>query len=383
MDLMAALMFGALVSTTALCALFLFAIQPIWGIVDVATSEKHSGGAKAVVILLTLLLLGPLMTFLYACFGTPSSALRKTTLTAFAVMMVAGLGAIGMALGVPAANHLWTPSARAHPGAPSHAAEAATPLAFDRLPADLVAPFAALHLVQNDPASWSVCIAQFTGYGPRPDSTIPVVLPSIYPVTHLAVDADGPVYYAITTHEVGRIVPATGRFIEFEPDPAIGKPSWPSAIAYDSERHLLLIAARSQGYSYKPSTGEWKSLPGLKDDDLIALAYSPGEAVLYALRTKPGGGLAMKLVKLSPNGARLRETHLSHPIAVGQYPFPLAQLCCSGKQLIVLVSPQDGHGVNPRTPAQASIYSIDPDSGVCRLVDPSAAVQAESESNER
>jgi len=40
------------------CLFFLMFIQPIWGVVDVAVSKEHSGGAKAAVILLTLLVLG-------------------------------------------------------------------------------------------------------------------------------------------------------------------------------------------------------------------------------------------------------------------------------------------------------------------------------------
>ena len=61
---------------------FLLAVQPIWGVVDVAISKEHSGGTKAAVILLTLLLLGPIMTFFYACFSSPSRIFRRLTVTA-------------------------------------------------------------------------------------------------------------------------------------------------------------------------------------------------------------------------------------------------------------------------------------------------------------
>ena len=80
---------------------FLLAVQPIWAIVDVAISKEHSGGTKAAVILLTLLLLGPIMTFFYACFSSPSRIFRRLTVTAF-VMVVISAGVIGLAIAAPA-----------------------------------------------------------------------------------------------------------------------------------------------------------------------------------------------------------------------------------------------------------------------------------------
>ncbi len=380
METAAALLFAALILLGAVCACFLVVAQPIWGIVDVATSDKHSGGTKTAIILLTLLLLGPIMTFFYACCGTCSKALRRATLIASGALAFAGVSALVVALATPAAKNLWARTTQARTVAGSTAAPAAEPPAPPPLPADQVAPFTALHLLPKDPSGWSVCIAQFTGYGPKPDGTIPLVLPSIYPIIQLAV-AEGPAYYAITTHQVGRIIPATGQFVGVKTDPAIGKPSWPSAIAYDSKHRLLLITARSQGYSYNPSTGEWKTLPQLRDDDIVALAYAQDEEVLYALRAQPGGELATKLLKLSPNGAKLAEMELSHPIAIGRYPFALAQLCWSDKQLIALISPPERLGANPRLPAKPAMYSLDPASGLCRLVDPKAPVELEATSD--
>jgi hypothetical protein len=374
MEIVAQLVFVALVFAGILCAGFLLAIQPIWGIVDVAVDKEHSGGTKALVIVLTLLVLGPIMTFFYACFGTRSKALRRTTLIAFSVVMIAGIGAIGIAVAVPAAKRVWK---SADTAVSSEQSKTAAPLSLERVSADQIVPFTALHIVPKDPSAWSVCIAEFTGYGPKADSTIPVVLPSIYPVSHLAIDPIGLAYYAITTHEVGRIIPATGRFIELETDPAIGKPSWPSAIAYDSRQGLLLIAARSQGYSFNPSTGQWKIVPGLKDDDIVALQYAPEEQVLYGLRTKPGGELATKLIKLSAGGALLGEVSLSQPIAVGRYPFPMTQLCWSGDQLIVLVSAHGPDGADRISRTNPAMYSVAPTSGVCRVVVAEGAVEAE------
>ncbi|HEX5218794.1 MAG TPA: hypothetical protein VFZ59_04450 [Verrucomicrobiae bacterium] len=81
---------------------FLLAIQPIWGIVDVAISKEHSGGTKAAVILLTLLLLGPVMTFFYACFSSPSRVFRRLTVIAFLTTLMSGVVVVGLAVAAPA-----------------------------------------------------------------------------------------------------------------------------------------------------------------------------------------------------------------------------------------------------------------------------------------
>jgi hypothetical protein len=107
METVAAIFFVILVLVCALCAFFLLVVQPIWGIVDVAVSNEHSGATKAIVIILTLLLLGPLMTFIYACFITRSSVLRRFTLIAFGLLIAMGVLAIGVAIAVPAIKHLW------------------------------------------------------------------------------------------------------------------------------------------------------------------------------------------------------------------------------------------------------------------------------------
>ncbi len=367
MEIIVPLLFAALVLVGVVCTCFLVTAQPIWGMIDVAVSEKHSGVTKALVILFTLVLLGPIMTFLYACFGTHSKALRGTTLTAFALLMISGASALGLLVGVPAAKKFWPrlPGSQPATGTRNNARAPALPAsaAFSRFPADEVVPFTAVHLLPKDHSGWSFALAEFTGHGPKPDSVLALVARGPYPITHLATDPSGPVHYAITTHEVGKIVPTTGQFVQLALDPAVGKPSWPSAIAFDTQQGVLLIAARSVGYSYKPSTGEWQKVPGLEDDNLVALAYDAEESALYALRSEPGGELATKLLTLTSHGAVLAQTALSRPIPIGRYPFCLAQLCWSGNQLIVLVSPQEG------CVGKALMYSVDPKSGRCSLVE--------------
>jgi len=90
------------VITGGLGLVFLLAIQPIWAIVDVAVSKQHSGGTKAAVILLTLLVLGPIMTFFYACFSSASTVLRRATWGAFITVLISAGVIVVLAVTAPA-----------------------------------------------------------------------------------------------------------------------------------------------------------------------------------------------------------------------------------------------------------------------------------------
>ena len=355
------------------CLFFLIFVQPIWGVVDVAISKEHSGGTKAVVILLTLLLLGPIMTFLYACFGTRSRILRVSTLISFVILLLSGGAAIGMALAVPMLQQKlpWrtTPAGNADAGPPGVPAE----VAVNGADPETVPSFTAVHLARTGTAQWTAAVAEFDGHGPKPQSALPVVLPSIYPLTHVAVDSQGPVYYGITTHDVGRIIPTTGHFVELKSDPAVSKPSWPAAIAHDSTQGLLLIAARSQGYSYNPKTGEWQALSWLKDNGVVALAYDSGNEVLHGLQTESGGTAATTLLQFNAKGVLLAKIRLSNPIPVGPYPFPLAQLAWADERLICVVTPSS-EGTDAGVATACRIYLIEPRSGECLPVRSGTAV---------
>jgi hypothetical protein len=101
METILGLLLLLIVLTGGACVFFLVFVQPISGIVDVAVSKEHSGGTKAAVILLTLLLLGPIMTLFYACLGTRSRVLRNLTLVSFVVLVISVGSLIGLAVAVP------------------------------------------------------------------------------------------------------------------------------------------------------------------------------------------------------------------------------------------------------------------------------------------
>lgn len=358
------------------CSLFfLFIVQPIWSVIDVAVSKEHSGGVKAVLIVLTLIL-GPLLTFFYACIGSQSRSLRRSTLISFGALLLTIGSMVGLAVAVPMAQQKlpWWPAFAQNTNS-STAATAPVAGVQARLPAEVEAPgvdpatvpaFTAVHLTRNG-GRWNAAIAEFDGHGPQSKSATPVVLPSIYPLTHVAVDPKGPVYYGITTHEVARIVPDTGQLLELESAPGESKPSWPAAIAFDSNQELLLIAARSHGYSYNPKTAEWETLPWLADNGLVGLAYDSGGEVLYGLQTEGSDANATSLIQFNAKGATVAKVRLSHPIPVGRYPFSLAQLAWAKNQLVCIVSPSEKDldaGVAP----VARTYLIEPRTGDCRAV---------------
>jgi hypothetical protein len=181
------------------------------------------------------------------------------------------------------------------------------------------------------------------------------------------VDLQGPVYYGITTHEVGRIASDTGRFEELKSTPGVSKPSWPSAIAFDSKQGLLLISARSTGFSYNPKTGAWQELSWLKDEGIVALAYDPRNELLYGLQREGVSKVAAHLLQFNAKGALITRTLLSSPIPVGDYPSPLAQLVLAEDSLISIVYPSpEKH--NASVPTGCRIYLTDPRSGECRPV---------------
>ena len=101
METILGLLLMLMVVVVVCCALFLAFIQPIWGIVDVAVSKEHSTGTKAVIIVATLLCLGPIMTFFYAIFGSRSKALKSATLVSFLILLLSGAVMLGLAIAVP------------------------------------------------------------------------------------------------------------------------------------------------------------------------------------------------------------------------------------------------------------------------------------------
>ena len=177
---------------------------------------------------------------------------------------------------------------------------------------------------------------------------------------------------------MGRIVPDTGRFEELKPALGVSKPSWPSAIAFDTKQGRLLIAARSTGFSYDSKTGVWQELAWLKDEGIVALAYDPRTELLYGLQREGASKVATTLLQFNAKGALIARTVLSNPIPVGPYPSPLAQLVLTEDNLISILYPSpERHHADAAT--GCTLYLIDPRSGDCRPVRSSGAASHQLE----
>lgn len=107
MEAVLAILGVILLVLVGIALVFSFVFQPLWGIIDVVTSKEHSSGKKATVILLTVLLLGPIMTFFYACFGSKSAVLKKTSIMSALTMLVGSLLLLGLSQVTPSIkNHV-------------------------------------------------------------------------------------------------------------------------------------------------------------------------------------------------------------------------------------------------------------------------------------
>jgi hypothetical protein len=352
-----------LLLTGAVGAVFMVGFQPIWGIVDVAVSKEHSGGTKAAVILLTLLLLGPIMTFFYACFGTKSAALKKTSIIAAFVVMVSASGFFILAAAYPTARS--NVSRFLDRDVVSDDTSVIGTVPGDQID---IAPFTAVHYVPTDNGRWSVAISDFDIHGPIADSAQPINVPSIYPLNQIAIDSEGHRVYGATTHLVGKIVPNTGNFVELEIDPALPRLSWPSGIAFDSHNRRLIVTGRSGTYFHDPETGEWEHAPKFGGLDLLTMTYDEDNRVFYGLVSGFGKDVVDTIVEINSDGAVLSTIELSEGIPSESLPAGRAQLIKTSRDLVILVSAYRSARGSEDGVAESRMYMVDPDTGDIGLV---------------
>jgi hypothetical protein len=338
--------------------------QLIWGIIDVSVSDRHSGGTKAAIILLTFLLLGPVMTFFYACFGSHSRVLRRTTVGAFIVFCVCGAGILALA-GVHGATQK-----KLHDIIGRDGATAGAPADTVGADALVIDTFRAVNYVPTSSHKWSVSISDFDLSGAVRDSSIAVTVPSIYPLNQIAIDPATGRTYGITTHVFGYIVPATGHFVEIERDPGVPELSWPSAIAWDEANARVVVVGRNAAYAYDPKTGAWEPRPGFAKLGLVSLTRAPEERVFYGLVSEFGRDVVDAIVRVDENGAVLSAIQLNREFTKSEVPDNRVQLRVSRGHLVILISPhyRRENGRDVRVGQQ--IYVVDPGTGDIALVRP-------------
>ncbi len=246
MEVVFAAQFFLCFAVAALSAFFLFSVQPLWAIIDIAVSEKLSQGAKITLLLLILvgapvcifsvvgILLIPfiaLIPFFYGFFFTTSSVFRKATRFSF-VFLAAALIGIGssalLSVGIREKIQQFrslelkdgkiyleteeTLDEQKHDSISTESTEyeeSEEKIGHSLALADVsIDPFYAIHFVPPKNES----IAKFTSQGADLNSATPFIRPSIYPLNHIAVDPDGPTFYGVTTHKFGKIDSQTGEF---------------------------------------------------------------------------------------------------------------------------------------------------------------------------
>lgn len=342
--------------------LFLAAGQLIWGIIDVAASPRHSGGTKAAIILLTMLLLGPIMTFFYACFGTHARALRRTTIAALIALVISGGVVLAMASIHGATQQRLAEMVDHHTGFGSAAVDTVHTDALN------MNDFKAVHYVPLSARKWSVSVSDFNGSGIIRDTAVAITVPSIYPLNQIAVDPQTGRTYGITTHKFGYIVPATGHFVEIDTDPSLAPLSWPAAIAFDEAHNRVLVVGRGVAFSYDPVTGAWEDRPGFANLGLISLAYDAEEHVYFGLVSEFGVDSVNSIVRLDERGSVLSVIRLTESIAADDLPSGRVQLRKPGRFLVILVSSHyRGSGADEKLVEQR-MYAVDPASGDVAVV---------------
>ena len=379
MEVVFAAQFFICLVIAALSVFFLFTVQPLWTIIDIAVSEKLSQGAKITLLLLILvgvpvcifsvvgIVLIPfiaLIPFFYGCFFTASSAFRKATRFSF-VFLAAALIGIGSSALLSAGIREKIQQVRSlELGDAKIYLE--TEETFDELKDDSIStesteydeseetvgdslaladvsvdPFYAIHFVPPENES----IAKFTSQGADLNSATPFKRPSIYPLNHIAVDPDGPAFYGVTTHKFGRIDSQTGEFEEIPiNDESIPRLSWPGGIAFDSRRKRIFITSRGNLYVFYPETNYWEVVADSRE---IPIAYNPQEDLLYSLEA---GG--RKLKKINMRGTVVGEINLSQAVPTANTGDNIkVQIVWSADKILILAlkNSLESYIINPLT----------------------------------
>ncbi len=357
--------FAALVLGTLFCL-----VQPIWAIIDCIESDREKD-AK-VLVSVALLVTWGLGSTLYGLFLSVSRALRVFTLVMLAVLFLLGVG--GIATCAVGAFQGAKESQRQAAIEKVEIEEAIRTFRPAAVAADAVEPFPALHFTYpgSGPASHgapsSVSLADHDLAGPIAASARDVS-PE---VRHVATSADGGVF-ALTTHEFGAISPATGRFVEIAVDPQLEDDfSWPKGLAFDpvAQRMVVLTShVHTRFFRYDPRTSAWERLPSEhRNGSLVALAYSPADASLYALERPHGGRELTTLRRFNDQGASIGVVALDPPIPVPEDLDAGFQLHASSGNLVLIVPPSAASG--GEAAAGGRLYLVDREDGDVAAVEP-------------
>jgi hypothetical protein len=241
-----------------------------------------------------------------------------------------------------------------------------------------IPPFRAVHHVPMGRHQVSASVFDFTAEGPVAGTGIPVET-GTYPLKQIAVDWDERAIYGITTHRFGEIDPETGEFEEIPVSENLPELSWPSGIALDPKRRILILLGRGDNFVFFPDAWAWRRLNGLERLGFRGVVYDPAADAFRGLLVEPVGKGMKTLVAFSDQGAVMERKELSPPIPFDSYSDPPAQMIATEDGLLVLISAHfDRRG--EENIVEARMFRVDVESGaVVEVVEALPGEEGETE----
>lgn len=229
-------------------------------------------------------------------------------------------------------------------------------------------PFRAVHHVPVSRHRLSASVFEFVDGQPVAGTGFPVET-GTYPLKQIAVDAERSRIYGITTHRFGEVILETGEFEEIPVNEDLPELSWPSGIALDLTRRILIVLGRGANFVYFPDADAWRALNGLDRLAFHAVAYDPGTDAFLGLVNDFGAKRMNTLAAFSADGAILSRRDLSPPIPCDSYADPPVQLIAAGDSLIVLISSHMARaGTREGKVVEARLFRVDAGSGAVEEV---------------
>ncbi|MFP4584492.1 MAG: hypothetical protein ACLFN9_14070 [Desulfococcaceae bacterium] len=179
----------------------------------------------------------------------------------------------------------------------------------------------------------SASVFDFSAEGPVAGTGFPAET-GTYPLKQIAVDPEDRTIYGITTHRFGEVDPETGGFEEIPVSEDLPELSWPSGIALDPKRRILILLGRGDNFVFFPDAWAWRRLSGLERLGFRAVVYDAFRGLLV----EPVGKGIKTLVTFSDQGAVMERKELSPPIPFDSYSDPPVQMIAAGEKLLVLIS---------------------------------------------
>jgi len=322
----------ATVAVTGMTAVVSGMILPIWAIIDCAISDRD-GAARA----LGLLIIGftwSLGAFLYAIF-TPGSRLSGSSRTVLFAEAFDG----------------FKPDDLPH----------------EKNPEPFMAILCRNHGVTG-PGSSS--LATFSWNGADLGSASPLG----GEIRQVDQEIHGDIHHGITSHDLMKMEPASGKFTRVEVDPALRKEfSWPTGIAWDkSQKKFLIMPSHvyAKFFTYDPAASTWARLGvEIRGPFLVGLTRLPSDGLFYSVeygtmsQTK---SFVRALHRFNRSGADLGALTLVPPIPMSEYANPVIQIKHSGPWLVLILAPmalESPVGSNTQVERDPRLFAVDPKSG--------------------